>query len=166
MHGNAGQDTENLFIYLLSGAALAWCFLFISVPLLLNGNGTQQTAGAMLKLFFRPVCHQMPGRCLEICSTPMAVCGRCAGIYLGFAAGLALYPLLRKRLSGYGPRLLAAAAAIPACLEAVLEKLLGINTGNWARFGTGLWLGGFLAWVLLPSVLDALRDFKKREAAV
>ncbi|MBN1893570.1 DUF2085 domain-containing protein [bacterium] len=166
MRGNKKERAENRVILLLSGAALIWCILFLSVPLLLNGNDSQRTAGAVLKLFFKPVCHQIPGRCLEIGGAAMAVCGRCAGIYMGFAAGLAFYPLLKKKLSGYGPRLLAAAAVAPACLEAVSDKILGVDAGNWTRFSTGLWLGGFLAWVLAPAVLDAIKDFKKHEAAI
>jgi uncharacterized membrane protein len=164
MTANEGERAENRVILLFAGAALTGCLLFLSVPLLLNGNDSQRAFGAILKLLFRPVCHQIPGRCIEMGNAGMAVCGRCAGIYLGFAAGLVFYPLLRKRLSGYEPRLLAAAAVAPACLEAVLGKGLGLDAGNWVRLGTGLWLGVFLAWVLAPAVLDALRDLKLRRS--
>jgi len=44
------------------------------------------------------VCHQMPERSLWILGYPMAVCSRCLGIYLGYVAGLLVYPFLRKRL--------------------------------------------------------------------
>src|SRR5262249_3929548 len=50
------------------------------------------------------VCHQIPERSLWIQGHPMAVCARCLGIYLGYFAGLVIYPLMRKRLEIEPPR--------------------------------------------------------------
>ena len=45
---------------------------------------------------FRSLCHQIPGRSFAIDGTPLAVCHRCIGIYLGLAVGVLLFPFIRK----------------------------------------------------------------------
>jgi uncharacterized membrane protein len=50
------------------------------------------------------VCHQIPERSLWVQGHPMAVCARCFGVYLGYFAGLLMYPLARKRLDAGLPR--------------------------------------------------------------
>jgi uncharacterized membrane protein len=52
----------------------------------LSAGGYGLTAFGIL-LFFLPVCHQDPARSFWILGTPVAVCARCLGIYLGAAVG-------------------------------------------------------------------------------
>lgn len=41
---------------------------------------------------FRGVCHQKAHRCFELFGFPMAICARCASIYLGIAVGALFLP--------------------------------------------------------------------------
>jgi len=58
----------------------------------------------ILRSAYGRVCHQIPERSLWIQGHPMAVCARCLGIYLGYFAGLVIYPLMRKSLEIELPR--------------------------------------------------------------
>ena len=49
----------------------------------------------LVQTIYSPVCHQLPSRSFLAWGFPLGVCARCLGIYLGFAAGLALYPAVR-----------------------------------------------------------------------
>jgi hypothetical protein len=65
---------------------------------------------ALLRSFFRGVCHQLPLRSFAVAGLPMAICARCAGIYAGASVGA----WVRSR-RGNAVRLLAPAAAINGC---------------------------------------------------
>lgn len=94
------------------------------------------------------VCHQRVERSLHACGRPWPVCGRCAGLYLGGAAGvlLALGGLARTRAAREWRRRIVAAAAPTAVLwtievvglwnpgtplRAVAAGLLGVAGGAW-----------------------------------
>ena len=49
----------------------------------------------LVHALYSPVCHQLPSRSFHAWGFPLGVCARCLGIYLGFAAGLAIYPVVR-----------------------------------------------------------------------
>ena len=85
--------------------------------------------------FFSPVCHQDPARSFWILGTPVAVCARCLGIYLGAAVGAWIPAPRRFLLSG-----LALFAAFN--LADVLTEAAAWH-GNWklARFLLGAFLG-------------------------
>jgi uncharacterized membrane protein len=89
---------------------------------------------------FRAVCHQIPDRCLWIASTPMPVCARCAGVYVGALASLVLRAKWRR--SG----LLAALAVV--ALDVVSEGA-GLRPALVSlRVATGFGLGWFVAAAL------------------
>ncbi|MCS6989774.1 MAG: DUF2085 domain-containing protein [Chloroherpetonaceae bacterium] len=50
---------------------------------------------------FRGVCHQRADRCFQLFGYPMAVCARCAFIYLGVAVGALSLPLMNERNRHY-----------------------------------------------------------------
>jgi uncharacterized membrane protein len=52
-------------------------------------------AASVLYAMFAPVCHQIPERSFFFLGFPLAVCGRCLGVYTGFLAGLLAYPAVR-----------------------------------------------------------------------
>ena len=95
--------------------------------------------GVALYRGFSLVCHQRPVRSFYIFGTPVAVCARCLGIYLGAAVGL-----LGRTSRGIAMRVLIAAAAFNV-LDAAAE--LGGLHGNWRglRFLLGLLLGAAAA---------------------
>lgn len=85
--------------------------------------------------FFSPVCHQDSARSFWILGTPVAVCTRCLGIYLGAAVGAWIPSPRRMLLSG-----LALFAALN--LADVLTEAAAWH-GNWklARFLLGASVG-------------------------
>ncbi len=91
--------------------------------------------GFILHNTFALVCHQQPERSFWIFGTPVAVCARCLGIYLGAAIGLLLRTPRPPSM-----RLLIAAAVIN--LLDVVTEFAGLH-GNWSgpRFALGLMLG-------------------------
>jgi uncharacterized membrane protein len=50
--------------------------------------------GSWQKQAFDQLCHQIMDRTMYIHATPMAVCSRCFGIYLGFFVVVLLMPLI------------------------------------------------------------------------
>ncbi|HEX8619266.1 MAG TPA: DUF2085 domain-containing protein [Thermoanaerobaculia bacterium] len=116
--------------------------------------------GASMKwrLVFRTLCHGKPERCLYLFNVPMPICARCAGIYAGVLAGLALFgilPWLRERTM----RMIAFAALTPLALDG-LTQLTGLREStNPLRIGTGLVAGlAFGLWVL--SAVERQADTK------
>ena len=107
-------------------------------------------AAFALQQFFSRVCHQEPARSFFLFGTPVAVCARCLGIYLGAAAGA----LLRAPRAVMVRMLLAAAAFN---LLDILTESAGLH-GNWmlVRFILGAALGVALAaCVHLPAAAEA-----------
>ncbi len=112
---------------------LAFVAAAIAAPYFL-GHGLA-TMGIALYRGFSLVCHQRPERSFYIFGTPVAVCARCLGIYLGAAIGLLGHTSRRIAI-----RVLIAAAAFNL-LDAAAE--FGGLHGNWCglRFLLGLLLG-------------------------
>lgn len=128
-----------------------------------RGSGT---AARTVYALFSPVCHQLPGRCFALFGRPMAVCGRCLGIYAGFAAGALVYPFVR----GFRPAALPSARVFAlAILPMAVDGLAGV-TGLWrspigVRAATGLVWGALLPYYFVPGVADALAARRRRQAA-
>jgi uncharacterized membrane protein len=80
-----------VFALTLAGT-LAWLSAIFLAPYL---KGRSPAASAFLYSLFSPVCHQIPSRSFTFGGYPLAVCGRCLGIYTGFLAGLVIYPFAR-----------------------------------------------------------------------
>jgi uncharacterized membrane protein len=80
-----------VFALTLAGT-LAWLSAIFLAPYL---KSRSPAASAVLYSLFSPVCHQIPSRCFSFHGFPLAVCGRCLGIYVGFFIGLAAYPFVR-----------------------------------------------------------------------
>ena len=98
---SSGQDSQAAapgwkriaLVYGLTAAGtLAWLAGIFLAPYL-RSRGFRW-AGLVYALY-SPVCHQLPSRSFRSWGFPLGVCARCLGIYLGFAAGVALYPVIR-----------------------------------------------------------------------
>jgi uncharacterized membrane protein len=140
-------------VYLLSvTATLAWLSAIFLAPYL---RSRSSGAAGLLYAVFSPVCHQIPGRCFALSGYPLAVCGRCLGIYVGFLAGLAVYPVVRGFSKPTLPRVrIIGLACVPAGLD-VLAGALGL----WAspigfRFATGFLCGTPLPFYFMSGVVD------------
>ena len=66
--------------------------LLVAAPLA-QANGVRWFSFAVYEAFSH-VCHQIPERSFYIAGYPLAVCARCTGLYVGFAAAVAFYPLM------------------------------------------------------------------------
>jgi len=111
----------------------------------------------MVVLAFAQVCHQLPDRTFHVAGLPFAVCQRCFGVYVGLAAALLLWPLVRRHTDSIGRHTLAllAAGVVPLGIDWALTALqIGQNT-PFTRTTTGL-IFGLVAGVVLARAVDNL----------
>ena len=161
----SGISRTVLTIYVLTVAGTAIWISAIFLAPALAGRGS---AGAARLIYaaFSPVCHQVPGRCFTFHGQPLAVCGRCLGIYAGFAAGLVLYPFVR----GFSKlELPSARVFLLLTLPMAVDGAAGI-LGIWAspirvRFVTGVVWGTVLPFFFLTGLADLLLARRKRAVA-
>lgn len=130
--------------------------LITAAPLLL-AHGDEAPARIIYQSFAR-VCHQLPERSFHLSGHPLAVCARCLGIYVGLAAGVLLYPLVRSLRSAETPaRLWLFVAVAPTAIDFSLG-FFGIwaNT-HLSRLLTGALLGATAAFFIVPGLIDLSR---------
>ncbi len=110
---------------------------------------------ALLYAVFAPLCHQDPGRCFNLAGYPMAVCGRCAGIYLGFVIGVLSYPLVRGFSRPFPPALgTFLLASLPVALDGA-SNVIGFWTSPiGVRFVTGVLWGAVLPAYFIAGLHD------------
>ena len=96
----------------LLAACLAWLALVASRPLA-SAAGWSLADG--LRWLLQPICHQLPARSPHLFGEALAACHRCVGLYVGFTAGVAVWPLL--------PALARKLAANPRCVVLFLLPL-------------------------------------------
>lgn len=69
-------------------ATVLWLSAIFSAPIL---KSRMPMLSGIIYLGFSPTCHQLPDRCFHILGSPMAVCARCFGAYLGFFFRFAVF---------------------------------------------------------------------------
>jgi uncharacterized membrane protein len=115
---------------------------------------------ALLYAVFAPLCHQDPGRCFSLAGHPIAVCGRCLGIDLGFVIGALAYPLFR----GFArPRPPAVRTFLLASFPIGLD-VAGNVAGLWTspigvRFAAGLLWGALLPAYFITGLQEVVMRF-------
>jgi uncharacterized membrane protein len=157
------RSVRRIWLAILAGTVL-W-LAGIGLAPWLAGRGASGPA-RLLYAVYAPVCHQIPGRCFALLGHSLAVCGRCLGIYAGFAAGLLLYPVIRgfSRLSLPGSRIFFVLIA-PMGLDGV-AGLFGIwQSPIGLRFATGAVWGGLLPYYFVPGLADLVGTRRERAAA-
>lgn len=160
-----GPSRAVLLVYLWTAAGTAAWIAAIFLAPWLAARRSSARAAALLYAVFAPVCHQIPERCFQFHGQALAVCGRCLGIYAGFAVGLILYPLVR----GFSSlRLPSARAFILMTLPMAVDATGGI-LGLWAspiglRFATGALWGILLPFYFVTGAADLLRIRRARRA--
>lgn len=101
-----------------------------------------------LRLLFRLLCHGIPTRCLQLFDTPMPICARCTGIYLGMLAGVVAFfvlPWLEERTLRVAMYL----AALPMAVDGITQALGFRESTNELRIATGLTAAAlFGIWVV------------------
>ena len=92
---------------------------------------------SLLRQSFAPVCYQMPSRSLHIDGSPIAICDRCSGIYLGLLVGVSVARWGHRlwRVLGRHGRFLLLGSLVP----------LGVD---WSAPVLGLWHNGPISRVL------------------
>ncbi len=138
-------------------AAIAW-------PALLGGalaarvHDAAPVVAGVIYLSASRVCHQRPERSFQWDAVSWPVCGRCAGLYVGGAAGaiVAAFSLRRRRPA---PRMVSwlAVAAIPTAITVVLEWTGGVAVTSAARAAAALPLGALVAFVLIRTAAGSSR---------
>lgn len=143
---------------------IAWLVLIFLAPWL-AGRGASGAARVVYALF-APVCHQIADRCFVFHGHPLAVCGRCLGVYAGFLAGLLFYPFARGFTRIALPRArLFLFLTLPMALDGV-GGILGIwRSPIGLRFATGFVWGTVLPFYLVAGLADLVRARKERAAA-
>ena len=148
----------------VAGCALLWMGLIMCAPVVAAAGGHEALAFVLYR-GLSGVCHQLPERAFWIAGHPLAVCARCTGIYAGFALAALLYPLVARRLPAHAaPR---REWLILALAPTVIDFTLGI-TGLWAnthlsRSLTGAWLGAWVAFYVVPGVLEISRQRRQQQ---
>lgn len=113
---------------------------------------------AVVMHVFAPACHQLPGRSPMMGGVPIALCDRCAGIYLGGVLGVlaAGWGRVPGRYLPVSPRYLLLASLVPLGLD-WMGPILGLwPNGPWSRAATGLVFGVVAACVTADRLLRAV----------
>lgn len=100
------------------------------------------------RLLFRPLCHGIAERCLELWNVPMPICARCTAIYVGLIAAVLLFPLL-PRVHEATARWILAIAATPMFIDGITQMAMLRESTNLLRIETGAAAGlAFAFWAL------------------
>ena len=144
--------TSRLVLGLVTGLAGLWTAGVVLAPWL---AAHESLLGGWLRLLYRPGCHQIAGRCLDLGFGPMAVCARCVGLYLGGTLAL-LWTTARNRPFRASPVWLAVVAA-PTVLDFVAGQIGLPSLGNWTRFSVALPLGLLAGLYLGDALIEIIR---------
>jgi len=111
---------------------------------------------------FSHLCHQLDERSFFVAGHKFAVCARCTGIYVGFAAAALCYPLLCSlRQTDTPPRKWLFIAAAPLALDVSLTVFGIWENTHLSRFLTGALLGAVAVFYIMPGLIDlSLRNWR------
>lgn len=109
-------------------------------------------ASQSLRIPFRALCHGIASHSLTLAGTPMPLCARCSGIYLGMLAGIATARFIRPAIVRM-TKSSVIVFALPMLIDGGTQAL-GIRTStNELRLVTGL-LAGFAFLLFVMQQLD------------
>src|SRR5215472_1539129 len=139
----------------LLGLAFAWVAGAVVLPQLEMVGPWGAVVTGVVHFGYGRVCHQIPERCIQIAGQPMAVCARCFGIYLGYVAGLALYPRIRPvETPDAPPRRWLIIALIPLSVDFLAGYLGLLETTQISRLLNGLIAGAACSFYTLPGIVS------------
>jgi uncharacterized membrane protein len=148
---NPGR-TSRLVLGLAAGLAGMWTAGVVLAPWLIAHDFA---LGLWMRWVYRPGCHQIADRCLDLGFGPMAVCARCAGLYLGGTLAL-LWTMTWNRPNRPRPLWLAIVAA-PTILDFAAGQFGLPSLGNWSRFAVALPLGLLAGLFLSDALIEIVR---------
>ncbi len=133
--------------------ALFFVGLLVAAPLA-QANGLQWFSFAVYEAFSH-VCHQTPERSFYIAGYPLAVCARCTGLYVGFAAAVAFYPVMTSLKRTHAPeRKWLFIAAAPLAIDFALGFFGIWENSHLSRLLTGALLGAVSVFFILPGLVQ------------
>jgi uncharacterized membrane protein len=142
-------------------ACVGWAVALPAAAFLLShatGSMLQATA-AVAYAMGSVVCHQIPARSFQLWSSPLPVCARCTGIYVG-AAAVAIMGGLGVRFpvaqAGRPARLLLGAAILPTLATLAYEWSVGAAPSNVIRAVAALALGAAASAVRTTAADDGV----------
>lgn len=149
----------------LACAVVAACVGLIFAAPLLAARGDGAASAAVYHLF-APLCHQEPERSFYVAGQPLAVCARCAGVYVGFLACLLLYPLARSlRRTDTPRRAWLVAASLPCVADFLVNFLTPWHNTHSSRALTGALVGAAAVFYTLPALVEIAQGFGRKGAA-
>jgi uncharacterized membrane protein len=144
-------------------------FLFVAPPFLaplLEAAGLHLPA-RIIFLVYRPTCHQLPERSYFILGHQVAVCARCAALYVSFWGMGLVYALVsgvwRARVPVWRAPALrwVGVATIPLAVDG-LTQLVGLRTStNLLRTFTGVLTGGAAGAFIYPYMHLGFADARR-----
>jgi uncharacterized membrane protein len=144
--------TPRRLLLVVSLSALVWTAGIFLVPWLAASGAD----AGWLRLIYRPMCHQIPERCLILAGAPAAMCARCAGLCIGGSAGLLFVALTLSTLRGSRVVWLIAATA-PTFID-VGARLVGLQgLANIPRLLVALPAGLVLGLLLGEALIELAR---------
>ncbi|HQZ39303.1 MAG TPA: DUF2085 domain-containing protein [Vicinamibacterales bacterium] len=151
-------ERKDLGLIAAVAGALAWALTIVASPVL------AAQSGALVGVVYAigsVVCHQLPDRSFHLAGIQLPVCARCAGLYIGAAAGLVVWAFRARGPSRPWPRRHAlatlAVAAVPTAVT-VASALAGTgDPANVWRAGLAMPLGMAGGAVLGAAVSDHLK---------
>ena len=156
-----------LLMWLIAAlGCLAIMLLIIGAPVAMDTG--HPFWGITIYHAFSYVCHQIPERSFFIGGHPFAVCSRCTGIYVGFAAATVVYPLVRSLRHTEAPaRKWLFLAATPLAIDFMLGYLGIWENTHQSRFATGALLGVVAVFYVLPGLMDlSLRPWGQDKSSI
>ncbi len=151
---NPGLARRTVPIYCLTLiGALAWLGAIFLAPYLESRSSL--SAASFVYGLFAPLCHQIPARCFYFHGFPLAVCGRCLGVYSGFLAGLVIYPFARgfSRLALPPVRRLMF-LSLPIGVDYLANLFRIWSSAIGIRFATGFVWGAILPFYFLTGAAE------------
>jgi uncharacterized membrane protein len=145
-------NTNRLVLGLVTALAGLWTAGVVLAPWL---SVHDSFLGGWLRLFYRPGCHQIAGRCLDLGFGPMAVCARCAGLYLAGTLALLATTIVNRSIRPHPIWLLV--VATPTILDFAAGQVGLPALGNWTRFAVALPLGGLGGLYLSDALIEIVR---------
>jgi len=162
-HAIGSWVTPRRLLWTTAALAALWSAGALLIPMLQGSGALSLAISDTVRLLYRPVCHQIPARCLEFHGYPAAVCARCLGLYLGGTVGLFVAASLYGRLRT-PPRMCLAIAVAPTLFEFVVGWIAGAGLPEVARLVITLPAGFVLALFLGEGVADLPRAIRSAGA--
>jgi uncharacterized membrane protein len=141
-----------MWLLVLTGT-LSFVGLFLVAPVA-HANNARWFSFVVYEAFSH-LCHQIPERSFHIAGYPLAVCARCTGLYVGFAAIVSCYPLLTSlRRTDTPERKWLFIAAAPLGIDFALGFLGIWENNHLSRVLTGALLGGVSVFFIIPGLVQ------------